>query len=67
MGREGVDGDDERAVVRAGGQYVFVKEKQSGAALQPGPNDISSYLGTLSEAHPEHTMTGPEASLVDNT
>jgi len=67
VGREGEDGYDERAVVRAGGQHVFVEEEQCGAALQSGPNDLSSYLGPLPEAHPEHTMTGPEASVVDNT
>ena len=66
-GQGGENGYDERDVVRVGGQHVFVEEEQRGAALQPGPNNISSYLGALSEAHPEHTMTGPEASLVDNT
>jgi len=36
MSRKGVDGYDERAIVRAGGRYVFVEDEKRGSALQTG-------------------------------
>ena len=41
MGREGIDRYDERAIVRAGGEHVFVEEEQRGPSLQSGLyNDV---------------------------